>query len=320
VADEVDYFQPAQQKELRATIEGFIGKINSDPTICLISTPFAPGGIMQTIEQEKDSLYYKCFFDYRYGLEGDFPIYSQEQLDRARQSPDWAREYEGAYIGRQGNVWSAHSIERATINGSKYEAMVSDPSQWMKDVPTVMALDPAWGSTSKYGVIILQFIDQKIVVLYAAEYSNPDMSEMISELWKLYRQCGHVTNIMVDQNNPEVIGTIRRDFRKDNNYSAQGIKDVIANCRKYGTPIETRLFVVPKNFAIEGKQMLQHAVMLMDDPDGLVAIPEKHKELLLALRSATATEWKLDKSSGESLHTDLTDAFIMACSYFRMAK
>jgi hypothetical protein len=65
---------------------------------------------------------------------------------------------------------------------------------------------------------------------------------------------------------------------------------------------------------------LQHAVMLMDDPDGLVAIPEKHKELLLALRSAVATEWKLDKTSGQSLHTDLTDAFIMALSYFRMAK
>jgi hypothetical protein len=90
---------------------------------------------------------------------------------------------------------------------------------------------------------------------------------------------------MVDSNNPEVIGTLRREFRKDNQYSAQGIKDIIVNCRKYNTPIETRLFVVPKNFAIEGKQMLQHAVMLMDDPDGLVAIPEKHKELLLALRS-----------------------------------
>jgi hypothetical protein len=125
---------------------------------------------------------------------------------------------------------------------------------------------------------------------------------------------------MVDSNNPEVIGTIRREFRKDNQYSAQGIKDVIANCRKYGTPIENRLFCVPKNFAMEGKQMLQHAVMLMDDPGGLVAIPEKHKELLLALRSAVATEWKLDKTSGESLHTDFTDALIMALSYFRMAK
>jgi hypothetical protein len=60
--------------------------------------------------------------------------------------------------------------------------------------------------------------------------------------------------------------------------------------------------------------------MLMDDPDSLVAIPEKHKELLLALRSAQAVEWKLDKTSGESLHTDLTDSFIMALSYFRMAK
>jgi hypothetical protein len=115
-----------------------------------------------------------------------------------------------------GNVFSTNSLERATAAGTKYEAMVSDPKMWRQDVPTVMALDPAWGSTSKYGVVILQFIDQKIVVHYAAEYSKPDMSEMISELWRLYRQCGHVTNIMVDSNNPEVIGTLRREFRKDN--------------------------------------------------------------------------------------------------------
>jgi hypothetical protein len=49
ISDETDYYKPVEQKELQATIEGFIGKTNSDPTIALISTPFAPGGIMQQI-------------------------------------------------------------------------------------------------------------------------------------------------------------------------------------------------------------------------------------------------------------------------------
>ena len=120
---------------------------------------------------------------------------------------------------------------------------------------------------------------------------------------------------MVDSNNPEVIGTLRREFRKDQ-YSEQTIKDIIASCRKYGTPIEKRLFVVPKYFSIESKQMLQHGIALMDDPEGFVAIPEKHESLLVALRSATASEWRLDKS--QSVSNDLTDAFIMACSFFRL--
>jgi hypothetical protein len=76
------------------------------------------------------------------------------------------------------------------------------------------------------------------------------------------------------------------------------------------------LFVVPKYFSIEGRQMLQHSVTLMDNPEGFVAIPKRHDSLLVALRSAVAEEWKLTKK--DSLHNDLTDAFIMALSYYRI--
>jgi hypothetical protein len=76
------------------------------------------------------------------------------------------------------------------------------------------------------------------------------------------------------------------------------------------------LFVVPKYFSIEGRKMLQHAVTLLDNPEGFVAIPKRHEPLLVALRSATADEWKLTKK--DSLHNDLTDAFIMALSYYRI--
>jgi hypothetical protein len=55
--------------------------------------------------------------------------------------------------------------------------------------------------------------------------------------------------------------------------------------------------------------MLLHSVSILDDPEGLVALPKEHKDLEVALRSAVATDWKLDKSS--SLNNDLTDAFIM---------
>ena len=109
VLDEVDYYPPAQQRELRATVEGFIGKANADPYIFLISTPQAPGMIMESIEKEQNSLYYKCFFDYHYGLEGPMPIYDQKTLEEARRSPDWGREYEGKYLGLVGNVLSSCS-------------------------------------------------------------------------------------------------------------------------------------------------------------------------------------------------------------------
>jgi hypothetical protein len=317
MSDETDYYPPFQQKEVRAVIEGYIGKPNSDPHIMLLSTPKNPNGLMQQIELEQDSIYYNMFLTYEYGLEGPRPIYTKERIERARKSPDFPREYEGKYVGVTGNVFSTHSLDRAVKLGERYDLDPNNPSinLWHKDAPTIMALDPAWGSTSKYGVIVSQFIDRRVVIVYAHEYSKPDIFDMVLELRRLSNQTGHITNILIDSNNPEAISSVRREFRKDQ-YSEQGIKDIIIDCRKYNTPIENRLFVVPKYFSIEGRKMLQHAVTLLDNPEGFLAIPKRHESLLVALRSATADEWKLTKK--DSLHNDLTDAFIMALSYYRI--
>lgn len=57
LSDESDFYSAFQQCEVRAVMEGYIGKPNSDQTIVLVSTPKAPGGLTQKIELEKDVLY-----------------------------------------------------------------------------------------------------------------------------------------------------------------------------------------------------------------------------------------------------------------------
>jgi hypothetical protein len=109
LSDETDYYPPFQQQEVRAVMEGYIGKPNSDPTIVMVSTPKAPNGLMQQIELEQNSIYHKLFFDYTYGLEGDHPIYSQEQIELARQSPSFEREYNLKYLSLIGNVFHTNS-------------------------------------------------------------------------------------------------------------------------------------------------------------------------------------------------------------------
>jgi hypothetical protein len=58
LSDESSYYPPFQQRDVRAVMEGYIGKPNSDPQIVLVSTPKAPGDLMQQIDLEEDSLYY----------------------------------------------------------------------------------------------------------------------------------------------------------------------------------------------------------------------------------------------------------------------
>jgi hypothetical protein len=47
ISDESDFYPKGQQKEVRAVLEGYIGKPNSDPHIVMVSTPKSPGGLME---------------------------------------------------------------------------------------------------------------------------------------------------------------------------------------------------------------------------------------------------------------------------------
>lgn len=55
--DEADYFDPNDQKTAREASEGYLAK--SNPYIIMVSTPNNPGGLYQTIENEKNSIYQK---------------------------------------------------------------------------------------------------------------------------------------------------------------------------------------------------------------------------------------------------------------------
>jgi hypothetical protein len=147
LSDETDFYPPFQQKEVRAVMEGYIGKPNSDPYIVMVSTPKAPGGLMQQIELEPADtcLYHRLFFDYHYGLEGPYPIYSQEQIDNAKRSPEFGREFELQYLGLVGNVFSQLSIDNAT----KIEY---NPDKINPNAKKSIGIDPGFGSGATRGV------------------------------------------------------------------------------------------------------------------------------------------------------------------------
>ena len=89
---------------------------NQIPLSLWLVTPNAPGGLMQTIEQEpEDICLYKRFkLDYRYGLN---KIYTIEDIERAKQSPSFDREYDLKYLGKIGNVFAIEDIDKAVQLG-----------------------------------------------------------------------------------------------------------------------------------------------------------------------------------------------------------
>lgn len=94
--DEADFFPPGQQQDARDVSERYIAK--SNPWIVMVSTPNAPDGLFERIEREPEDtcLYRRLFLDYTYGLDR---IYTQEEIEKAKASPSFEREYNLKYLG-----------------------------------------------------------------------------------------------------------------------------------------------------------------------------------------------------------------------------
>ena len=101
--DEADMLRKGEQEEVRHVSERYIGK--SYPYIVMVSTPNAPGGLFYQIEQEPEDtcLYKRLKMDYHYGIG---KIYTEEEIQNAKHSPSFDREYGLQYLGRIGNIFS----------------------------------------------------------------------------------------------------------------------------------------------------------------------------------------------------------------------
>ena len=121
---------------------------------------------------------------------------------------------------------------------------------------------------------------------------------------------------MVDAANPEIWQALKKEF--DEPYSEEYIRDKIAYCKKYNLWIEDQMFIVPVPFSVEGRKMLQHAKLLLEDEEGLIAIHPSFERLLTSLRTAVATEYKLDKAA--TSFNDTLDSFLLSMHFYKRSK
>ncbi|MFL6470884.1 MAG: hypothetical protein ACJ71H_08545 [Nitrososphaeraceae archaeon] len=128
--DKADFFPPGQQADARDVSERYIAK--SNPYIVMVSTPNAPEGLFERIEKEAEDtcLYKRIFLDYTYGIG---KIYTAEEIERAKQSPSFEREYNLKYLGRIGNVFHTKDIEAAIEKGRKYDPDAFNPNNNISD-------------------------------------------------------------------------------------------------------------------------------------------------------------------------------------------
>jgi hypothetical protein len=170
----------------------------------MVSTPNAPDGLFERIEKESEDtcIYKRLFLDYTYGVG---KIYTADEIEKAKASPSFEREYNLKYLGRIGTV----AIEK----GRKYSPDSFNPLYFTS---TSMGIDPAYGS-SAFGIVVTQWVDNHIQMLHAEEYHRPDYNEMLSVVYRLMSKY-QVDKVYIDGANPSFIKSLKIQIGEDADY------------------------------------------------------------------------------------------------------
>jgi hypothetical protein len=300
---EADFFPIGQQQEARHVSERYIGK--SQAQIVMESTPNAPNQLYESIENEEPCLYEKIFLPYTVAVG---KMYSKQDILDAQASPSFDREYLLKYVGGIGNLFTADEIRHAIELGNSY-----NPAEISLGTPKVLSLDPSW-SSSKFGYCLAELAHDgeegggHINILMADELDKPLFGDALNFTVDLIYNL-QINRVYVDGANVPFIASLKQTLGENPDYQAE-----LEYYKHQGADIEklSHIRVLPVPFSIEHKLMLQKCKMLMDT--GLIAVNHSLTKLITALRTATATDFALDKQS--SIHNDIFDAFRMCCKYF----
>jgi hypothetical protein len=231
-----------------------------------------------------------------------------DEIEKAKQSPSFEREYNLKYLGLIGNVFHTKDIEAALERGGRYDSeAINYYSQ------KSMGIDPGFGS-SEFGVVVTERADGQIKILHADEYHRPDFNEMLSIVWKLLNKYGRTINKgYVDGANPSFIRALKIQMGEEPNYDGI-IKEAKNKKLNY---LLSDMHVMPVNFSTEHKMMLGNCKILMEKNGGYVSINPKFTKLVTSLRTAVEEDGTLDKEA--TSYDDVFDAFRLALRHFYVA-
>ena len=296
---ESDFWRKSEIDNVRHVAERYIGK--SDPYIVMVSTPNAPGGLSYNIEAEAEDtcLYKRLKMDYHYGLG---MIYTQGEIDKAKQSPGFDREYGLQYLGKQGNVFTPSQIDKAVELGEQYKRLAIN-SYAIHSI----GVDIGFGS-SNTAVVATEFIREsaKIRVIHSQVWEHGDPQAIVNLIFNLYLQYGtDNTFIWIDGSNRAFLNLAKVTFGESLNWEKS-----ITNTK----PSPNNMKVIPCNFSTDHKQMLSHLAMMVSKK--YLCIPKEFNRLIISLRTAHSTELSLDKE--RTSYSDSIDALRLACKMYKM--
>jgi len=304
--DEYAYFPESQ--EVRIVSERYAGKSNCYIVAC--STPNTEWDEFAKIEMESEEecFYKKIFLPWTVGAG---KIYSKEDIEIAKKSPSFEREYNLKYLGELGDVFNPEDINRAVELGKEVNYTIPDQFAPAKS----MGIDPAYGGKSKFAIVVTQInhINKRIEVLVAEQYDNtrPSRSiEVCADIIKRY----YIDTVFIDASEPGLVSDLKELMGEDpirENWEAR-----LREIKQIPGSLEwDYMHVIPVNFDRKtGADMIVNVQNVMSL--GALAIPEVFKDLVVQMRIAKGTiDGRLDK---HKYSMDLLDALRLYLRHYNV--
>jgi len=316
--DEADFFPPKEQEQVRHIVERYVGK--SSARVVMVSTPNSPGGLFQQIEDEPTEeqiinlnlkgvnpcFYHRIFLNYTVGLG---KIYSDEDIQLAKRSPSWLREYCLQYGYGTGTVFASSADDLLKALGNQFR---SDYNNINRSTPKSMAIDPGFGAQSGSAIVVTELMGNGIIrVIYAKKRMSLDLGEIMG--WTLeVRERFDPEHIYVDGWHSGFIRSLKRIVGE--RWKDDDIDMLKKRAERFRRPIEKYMHVIPVVFSNNTRNMLGHTRDIIENEHALAVDSVEFRELYVDLISAKQEDGKLVKEGRDS--KDLFDALMMSLQYY----
>ena len=154
--------------------------------------------------------------DYNYGLGR---IYTVEEIEKAKISPGFDREYGLQYLGKSENIFNPLQIDKTIQLGEQYKGLAINDYTLHS-----VGVDEGFGSSST-AVVLTEFLkeERKIRILYAEEFEHANPQDIVDICFNLYRKHWN-TWFWVDGANRAFVNLMKVAFNESLNWetSKQG--------------------------------------------------------------------------------------------------
>ena len=249
--------------------------------------------------------FYEWYEQYKDGHDPNFQVFlivdedaiaanviSREFLDQQKKElgPLYAQYYQGSFLGGIGNVFAERDVTYAIELGES-----------LKDIPVNQytyhfgGVDPGWAKITPVYIFEIMKNEQCARLIYYEEFDKSTPETVANKMHKLSNQ---YVNLwwMLDGADRGFVNTCKYKFQESQDW--ENGKDVSPQQNK----------IIPVNFRTDHGKMLENLYLLL--AAGHLAIPAKYEKLIIAMRTARADRWYLDKN--QTTNDDDLDSARMA--------